>query len=174
MRRVVQKATAVLEKMGVASAPVPVEEIAGRLGAKLVFEPIEQDVSGMLYREGESAIIGVNSLHANTRQRFTIAHEIGHLLLHEGKPMFVDKLVRVNLRDATSSAATDKQEIEANRFAAELLMPVAFVESEVRDLLKRNEDISVDEFTQKMADRFKVSRQAMEIRLSTLGILDPA
>ena len=81
-------------------------------------------------------MIGVNDLHAPRRQRFTIAHEVGHLEMHKGRPLVLDH-VRMNMRDATSSTATDVEEIEANQFAAAILMPSDLVIREARRLLER-------------------------------------
>jgi Zn-dependent peptidase ImmA (M78 family) len=68
------------------SAPsVPVEQIAESYGIELRYEPAEQELSGALIRKGrKEVVIGVNSSHHPNRQRFTIAHEIAHFLLHEG------------------------------------------------------------------------------------------
>src|SRR6266540_4610765 len=112
-----------LDDFEVSAPPVPVEEIARQLGARLSFEHFGPDVSGILYRDASNAVIGVNATHAKTRQRFTIAHEIGHLHLHEGRPMFVDRSVRVDRRDANAALGLDPDEIDANSFAAALLMP---------------------------------------------------
>ena len=60
-----------------------VEHVAARLGAEVVFGPMPRD----LYRDGERTVIGVNSVHAPARQRFTITHEVGHLVLHAGRPV---------------------------------------------------------------------------------------
>src|SRR3954470_4270018 len=68
-------------------------------------------------------IIGINSSHPETRKRFTIAHEMGHLVLHQLDQVHVDKQFLVKLRDDISSQAIDPHEIEANAFAAALLMP---------------------------------------------------
>lgn len=165
------KARTVLQEMAVSQYPVPVETIAERLGATLRFEPFEGDISGMLFRDEKRTIIGVNALDGVARQRFTISHEIGHLLLHEGRPMFVEKQIHVNLRSAVSSTATNTEEIEANRFAAELLMPSGMVRREASRRLAKNHSVSRDSLVDEMADAFKVSRQAMEIRLTNLGFL---
>lgn len=174
MRVAETKALELLSSAGINELPVPVEELASHCGARLTFEPFQGDVSGMLFRGGKRPILGVNSYHSTSRQRFTIAHELGHLLLHEGRPMIVDHVVRVrvDLRDKTSSLATDKQEIEANRFAAELLMPREWVMREVEELL---ESTQIDEETliEALADRFEVSSQAMEYRLINLGVRLP-
>ena len=66
---------------------------------------------------------GVNSLHAPVRQRFTIAHELGHAVLHAREGIHLDQAFRLRFRDQTSAMAIDPEEIDANSFAAELLMP---------------------------------------------------
>ena len=173
MGKLEDKAQELLDETGLSQVPVPVEQIAKKLGVDVVYEPAPDSVSGMLFREGDVARIGVNSSHAHVRQRFTIAHELGHLRLHPGRKMFVDKAVRIDLRDERSSTATDKQEIEANGFAANLLMPVSLLVEEAERFFKRNSNASVDELATAMAERFDVSVQAMRIRLANLGVCDP-
>ncbi len=172
MTRPEEAARQLLLEHGVLRAPVPVDKLARALGARLSFQPADDDdVSGMLYRDGTRTIIGVNAAHAKTRQRFTIAHEIGHLILHPGRPIILDKLVRVNLRDSASGRASDSEEIQANQFAASLLMPRDLVLTEVRGLLARRARLSEEDFIQTLASRFDVSPEAMGYRLTNLGIL---
>jgi Zn-dependent peptidase ImmA (M78 family) len=148
--------------------PVPVEEIASKLGVTIVVETLDRNVSGMLFRQGDHRAIGVNSAHAKVRQRFTIAHELGHLRLHPGKELILDH-VRLNLRDDISSLGTDREEREANAFAAELLMPRAEVISEVRRVLDRGGTTDA-RFIADLGVLFDVSEQAMEFRLVNLGL----
>lgn len=163
------------ELLQVASAdkpPIPIEHIARLCGVHLRYEPFEGELSGLLYREDDRIIIGVNSLHSKTRQRFTIAHEIGHLKLHDGSELYVDRNYPVH-RNHRSSEATDLHEIEANRFAAELLMPEGMIRS---DWAERGEnpvyDYENDEYIHKLAKRYKVSLQAMIFRLINLGLIE--
>ncbi len=167
------RAVELLEKLKIKEAPIPVEEIAEKMGAKLSYEPFEgqDEISGMLFRDGERIVIGINSAHANTRQRFTIAHEIGHLMLHKGA-MFVDKTVRLN-RDSKSSMAIDPREIEANGFAAELIMPREIVTKEVTKRLSKKSGVTEISLVEALASTFEVSTHAMEIRLTNLGIITP-
>jgi Zn-dependent peptidase ImmA (M78 family) len=150
---------------------LPVDRVARQLGAEIVFERLGADVSGLLIREEGRLIIGVNERHPEPRQRFTIAHEIGHLVLHRGRPLVVDP-VRINLRDSRSSLATDLEEIEANSFAAELLMPRSLVLRHFRSMADTGAT-SLDRVTRDLAIGFGVSEQAMEYRLSNLGLLRP-
>lgn len=152
---------------------IPVEKLAEHAGARLVYEPFDGDVSGMILRDGERTVIAVNSAHSKVRQRFTIAHEIGHLILHEGRPLIVDSGIQVNLRDQRSSQASSRQEIEANRFAAELLMPAESVGRRAEQLVGEVPNLSDDGLAAALAETYHVSRQSMTYRLVNLGILSP-
>jgi len=166
-----REAIALLDRLGLDQPPIPVEDIAAKLGAILMRDDFsDDDVSGLLIREGDEQVIGVNKRHSRARQRFTIAHEIGHLLLHAGKPVILDR-ARVNFRDAVSSMATDYDEIQANAFAAELLMPRDMVMAESRRLASEHAAEDEDALLQILADRFEVSAEAMNFRLINLGII---
>ena len=162
-----------LDDNDVIKPPVPVNKIAESLGAIISFEPFEgkDDLSGILYRDEKNKIIGINSAHSQTRQRFSIAHEIGHLTLHN-KELFVDKVVRVKFRNQRSSLAIDREEIEANAFAAELLMPKKFINSEIAKFLRKQQPITKEQLIDFLSKLFHVSPQAMEYRLINLGILN--
>jgi Zn-dependent peptidase ImmA (M78 family) len=139
--------------------PVRIEKIVRGLGLEVRAGDLN-DVSGLLVRTGDTAIIGVNSTQARVRQRFTIAHELGHFLLHEGIQHHVDHTYRVNFRSEVSSSATSVDEIEANFFAASLLMPKKFL-----DAANAVEAIEDDEKVSALAKQFDVSRHAMSLRL---------
>jgi Zn-dependent peptidase ImmA (M78 family) len=164
--RIAQEAKKLLRQCSIHKPPVKVEVIAKHLGAVLRYEPFDDEISGVLYRDKRSIIIGVSSLHHPNRQRFTIAHEIGHLVLHEME-VHVDKGYRVALRNSTSSQAVDANEIDANRFAAELLMPAHFLEDDVRLFLH---DVEDDGELRELARKYRVSTQAMAYRLGNLGL----
>ncbi len=163
-------AAQLIEEAGVQRPPVPVDKIAQILGARVAYEAFEGDVSGMLYREPDQTLIGVNSTHVVTRQRFTLAHEIAHLRLHKGQPVFIDRLVRVNWRaDGTS----DQEEVQANAFAAELLMPRKFMTQEIERVMAKGRQIAPEQLIADLADTFRVSQEAMRYRLVNLGVLGP-
>lgn len=142
--------------------PVRIERIARELGVELRSGDLD-DVSGVLVRQGESAIIGMNSTQSPQRQRFTIAHELGHFLLHEGITNHVDRSYRVNFRSAESSQATNVEEIEANYFAASILMP-----QHMLDAVSAEEALDNDNMVGMLAKQFQVSRLAMSLRLANL------
>jgi Zn-dependent peptidase ImmA (M78 family) len=170
-RRADVAAARLLAEHRVLSPPVNVEAIATAAGALVIHRPFENgDVSGMLFRSGRQDIIGVNSTHGQERQRFTIAHELGHRALHPGRELILDVPVRVNFRDRTSSQATDREEIEANAFAAALLMPDQMVRDELDRLpVHLRRDPSHSAFA--LADVFSVSVQALSFRLINLGLM---
>ena len=153
------------EEHGVTEVPIPVEDIARTLGADLRYLPYDGDLSGMIFRDESRTVIGVNSLHHPNRQRFTIAHEIGHMLLHKGQEIFIDRIYWVNRRDDVSAQAVEPEEIEANRFASELLMPHALLEADLRDL---QIDIEDEEAMKKLANKYGVSLLAMTFRVNYL------
>jgi Zn-dependent peptidase ImmA (M78 family) len=158
-----------LHKNGVQCAPVPVDRIAKNEGAEIVLYKFNREVSGLLLRTDDKAIIGVEKTQPSTRQRFTVSHELGHLLLHDGKEVRVDTNFRVNLRSPESSKAEDIEEIEANAFAAALLMPEGFLKLDLADFVL---DIDDAEQVQLLAKRYQVSAQAMTIRLLNLASLE--
>jgi Zn-dependent peptidase ImmA (M78 family) len=164
-----QVAISLLEELGLSNQlPVPVERLAQDLKAEIRFEPLDGSLSGLLHRADDGhVIIGVNATHAESRQRFTIAHEIAHLKMHS-KALFVDGLVR--RRDHVSSFGLDTQEIEANAFAAELLMPRTLVLREIGSVVPAGGSISPRKLARELATLFEVSEQAMEYRLINLGI----
>ncbi len=147
--------------------PIDVEKIANKLGIKIKYTSFDSDeVCGLLVRKGDEVILGVNQNHSTNRHRFSIAHEIGHYVLHMTKPIFIDGAFN---RNQKSSTGTESEEIEANTFAAELLMPEHFLSG---DIEKINE---WDEHTiRNLADKYNVSVEALVYRLTNLGYLhDP-
>lgn len=162
--RALQKvAMSMLKESGITVAPVNVHRVAATLGATVQPEFAEDEISGGLHRTSAGPIIGVNASHHPNRQRFTIAHEIGHLVLHEQENFFVDRLFR---RDAKSSEAVDPIEIEANKFAAALIMPEDFLRDDIaRETLPLTSDA-----VERLARQYQVSQQAMTFRLDNLGL----
>jgi Zn-dependent peptidase ImmA (M78 family) len=148
--------------------PLDVEAAAESLNLSVVQQDFESSVSAMLVVKDGHGVIGVNTNHHPNRRRFSVAHEIGHYLLHrDSASVFVDA-APVFFRDDTSSAGTAQQEVEANAFAAELLMPAA-------TLRERLEQQSVDPYddaaVHRLARAFGVSTQALTIKLVRLGLI---
>jgi Zn-dependent peptidase ImmA (M78 family) len=166
-KHAVQTAESILANTGY-QVPVDVERIAEAHAVSVVKQDLEDSVSGVLVIKDDTGIIGVNSNHHPNRQRFTVAHELGHFLLHpDAGRVFVDRSP-VFFRDGMSSEGTSQQEIEANAFAAALLMP----EAELKRLLDDHPVDAFDEMSvRRLAARLGVSAQALTIRLTRLGLV---
>lgn len=169
-----KKAMELLNLCNINEAPISVEKCARELKAIIRFEPLEGNVSGLIHlNTSGNPIIGINSFHPETRKRFSIAHELGHLVLHSKfeNDLYIDdeKLSYVAFRDEKSSEGTDVKEIEANLFAAELLMPEEFL---VEDFIKAVKEYSdAEDAIGVLAERYQVSIQALTIRLNKLGMI---
>lgn len=161
-----------LSKHGITGSPIPVDRIAKALGIRLYVDTLEGDISGFAHRAKDQVVIGVNTRHAPVRQRFTIAHELGHLLLHDFDCLHIDRGFTLRLRSEISGQGTDQDEVEANRFAAELLMPEGFLRDDLEGL--ESIDLLDDECVSDLAKKYEVSKQALLIRLATLGYITPA
>jgi Zn-dependent peptidase ImmA (M78 family) len=165
-----RKAEALL--VGHRETPVAVNAVAAALGLVVEAASLGDDVSGILVVNGDRGVIGFNREHPIFRQRFTVAHEIGHFVLHRREEqLFIDKMYRAFFRDGTSRQGTDLRERDANAFAAALLMPGSFV----RRAARRHHFELGDEGgpVQDLAQLFQVSTQAMTYRLVNLGIIAP-
>lgn len=165
-----ETATRVLNQSGIGRPPIDVEFLVRAQGALLTSAPNNDDtVSGFILRvPGSPAVIGVNANHPPVRRRFTLAHELGHLLLHAGTELHIDRFV-MRMRDERTSEGTDEAEIEANRFAAEILMPEDFLRSDLNELGPVTADD--EEAITWLAKRYGVSKQAMTIRLTSLKLI---
>ena len=153
--------------------PVDVEALA-RQHAEVVYRELHSDISGMLVPNGDKWFIVVNEAHPHVRRRFTIAHELGHLLLHGYTQPHVDRGYKVRFRDPRSSEGSVREEIEANQFAAELLIPQHLLVPSIRQLDIEFESMADDQLAAQLrpiAELFDVSQQALTIRLSSLNML---
>ncbi len=137
---------------------INVIDIAQNLGFDVFASDFTEDnVSGMVINSSSEKSIYVNVDDMPERQRFTIAHEIGHIVLHH-----VDQEEEYRTVDFRSNNEKyDPREYEANNFAASLLIPR---EKAIYEWKKLND---VDDF----ALTFKVSKSAAAIRLNNLGLI---
>ncbi len=128
----------------------------------------DENVSGAtLLKDGEFGIL-INTTKPLTRQHFTLGHELGHYFLHQdilrAERAIIDGEEAVdgpNILYRLDDAEARQLEIEANNFAASLIMP----QDLVRQVWAATGSI------QKSARIFKVSPVAMSIRLTSLGLV---
>jgi Zn-dependent peptidase ImmA (M78 family) len=141
--------------------PVKVAALAEALGVPVYNAGGWKDnVSGMIIKDKENLYdapsgyaIFVNKNHTKTRKRFTIAHELAHFILHKdkiGNGVSDDILYR--------SGLSNRVEVEANKWAADILMPWDLVVDAMQDGHTELEDL---------AKVFEVSKSAMAIRLGS-------
>lgn len=159
---------------GRAVPPVDVKAIARKLGIRVIEADLGADVSGLLVTNpGQQVSICVRAGDVRARQRFTIAHELAHHILgHQfeaGGHVHVDRGNFISQRGPRASQGVDPKEIEANQFAAALLMPSVWVRAAAAEM--QGQGPLVDQHVVKLAGQFDVSEQAMTIRLTTLRFL---
>lgn len=166
-KRAALKAEELIRSQGIKEAPVNIKKIATNLDIKIHEILLEDDLSGMALKEEDQFLIIVNKRHSKKRKRFTLAHELGHIILHSDqleKGVHVDKANQVLRRDISSSAGIDKMEIEANSFAASVLMPESLLP--LNDISSQSlEEILDTNLIEKLAAEFNVSNSAMHWRL---------
>ena len=144
------------QEKGIDIDPINISALASALGINVRYEPMKDDDSGSLKKDKKSGrwIMTINSLHHPHRQRFTIAHEIAHRIRHAANSdTFTDKTFFRN-------GESNWMEAEANKFAAELLMP-----EDKFTLFIENHSAMVED----IALHFQVSSSAVRIRAKSLG-----
>jgi len=141
-------------------APVEIKEILKKLGIVVREVDFDRSISGSIEKSDDGTfIISVNSADSLTRKRFTMAHELGHYILHRDK---IGNGITDNRLYRASNAnyyIGNKEETQANQFAANLLMPKELIES-----------LRLKGYTEPadLAALLLVSLQALTIRLSVL------
>jgi Zn-dependent peptidase ImmA (M78 family) len=147
-------AHALLKKYGFDRPPIDPELIAEEEGLRVVyaeFEPPFDETTSGFFRLDDRSIV-VNKAIATNRITFTIAHELGHFVLHED--YIRSNAYRPMPRHNRYEDAKPAEEIEADSFAANLLVPLS--------MLKAYCDVaSIDE----LAKLFFVSREVVSYRL---------
>jgi Zn-dependent peptidase ImmA (M78 family) len=141
------------------AAPVDVLALAEeRAGVPVVVARLTEAIAGCCWRGGGQALAWVNGGHPLVRQRFTLAHELGHVRCgHDGR-MPVDSVA------VLAGRTRDPREVQANAFAAELLAPRAGVQALIGGGEPGLEDVV------RVAGRYGISAIAALFRLVTLGL----
>ena len=151
------------------TAPVDVYSLAKRLGIVVREAFLDAEISGMIEVDDKTTTITLNAIHAPTRKRFTLAHEIGHYILHRdmiGDGLDDDCAYRsADVGKYHNTAIGPKQETQANKFAASLLMPKELVISHHSEIETGHNNKAAT-----LADLFEVSEATMRIRLNTLNL----
>lgn len=147
-------------------APVDVKAIISEIGLTYVERDLPPGESGYIEYDGLSCTIAVNSNDGPQRKRFTAAHELGHFLIHRDllkKHRHLDRLFDEAANRNPSRPLEYQHEVQANNFAASLLMPKLTIERAIAAGTDTIRDLAL---------KFDVSRLAMEYRLKSLGMLN--
>jgi Zn-dependent peptidase ImmA (M78 family) len=161
--RIEDKYSQVVSKV-TATCPVKIGQLAKDLGIAVKVASMRVGISGQITKETGKYIIRVNRHEARERQRFTIAHELGHFFLHrsliDSSPEgIVDSVLY-------RSGAPERIEFEANRLGADLIMPHELVKKKLKEEFN---EIVTEATIARLAAVFEVSKAAMEIRLAAIS-----
>lgn len=154
-----EKAHNILLMYRIIEPPIDVEKIATLLDFKVIPFDFPETMSAVIKIDGTKKVIAFNKNKPEVRQRFSIAHELGHYLSghnnfsHE-KEVFVD-------REKKYLDPYHRDEEEADEFAAELLMPETILK---KDVLENRLDAAT------LAKKYNVSEQAMWLQLINLKL----
>lgn len=151
-------AAALLEAAGVDEAPVDVDALAVACGVRVVKLVLRDAVSGAILEFEDGPVIAVNESQVVGRQRFTVAHELGHHLLRHHDRFHVDLSASTEVGEPPGYNWLHER--EANEFAADLLMPAAIVRRHAGAVASPRD----------LAEAFEVSPIAMSYRLQNLGL----
>lgn len=167
LKKIEEKTAQILSELGINELPIPIKKVADFIGVQIHSYDLGENISGVLVIKNDQGIIGVNPTESSVRQRFTIAHELGHYVLHKNsnESIFVDKDFGVLFRKRDSSTGEYKREQEANSFAASILMPKEMLEKQIK---QHYIDLTDEVALKGLAKKFDVSLIAMTIRISNL------
>lgn len=155
-----ETAEKLLVHLRLSEPPVDPELIAQKLNVPVFEWSLPDEISGLFVRDRELVCIGLNQSHSKVRQRFTIAHELGHFVFSNEEDLFVDFI------DSNTEIRSKDQNAErrANYFAAGLLMP--------RSWLKKDFEQYGSDGLPALSRRYQVSEQAMWFRLLNLKLVE--
>lgn len=162
----------ILAKLNMFQAPFNPFEIAELMGVKVIktidWSRIKYIKDGHIFLKDGLPVIWINPLRPENRQKFTLAHELGHLVydvlpnLDKGQERFQQYYRNNN---------GGRRETRANQFAANLLMPVFAIKQTVDEIHSKDKNTTTDEYIDGLTSVFEVSKQAMIVRLKSLGVI---
>ncbi|WP_158660214.1 ImmA/IrrE family metallo-endopeptidase [Niveispirillum cyanobacteriorum] len=143
-----------------AQTPVPIYDILQDLGLGPEFRALDSDISGWIERRDDDRYaIVINANHAETRKRFTAAHELAHFIFHRdllGDGVGDNRAYRAVNTPFANNQILPVHERQANSVAANILMP--------KEAVYRLQASGITD-PKELAARFRVSEEAMRIRL---------
>lgn len=155
-------AECILKETHIDAPPVSPFAVAKQFAVPVFQWDFPDEVSGIFVLHDRKACIGVNQNHPYVRQRFSVAHELGHFVFHEAKDLFVD-FTDIDMAMTAMDESERSREMIANWFAADLLMPRRWIRE---DFDRYGEDNLL-----LMAQRYDVSEHALWFRLLNLKLV---
>ncbi|MCC2624899.1 MAG: hypothetical protein K0R14_772 [Burkholderiales bacterium] len=137
-------------------APVNIEQIVKNYGIQVYKESMEENQSGAIVINDNASGMIINKDDSLSRQRFTMAHELGHFISYKLQNKTGEI---IEFRDGTSSLGTNLEEIFANKFAASILIPKTLLVSLIGSM-----EVNIEE----LSNIFEVSQQSLEFRIKNL------
>ncbi len=165
--------------------PYNIEGAIQKIGGTIETGFVSNDAEGEVYPtrpyESRNFKIRLPYKTGDLKDRFTLAHELGHIMLHFHWPsrekwVSFCKKAEAELGESDYKISMFRQgrnqlEYEANHFAACFLMPEDQVKSSTASFFQSGRSVNIPDFITKMSAIFQVSSFAMETRLKFLGIL---
>ncbi|MBL7472224.1 ImmA/IrrE family metallo-endopeptidase [Robertkochia sediminum] len=143
---------------------VSIEDIIYALNIPLKYSNLTNCDGRIIHNSGKSLIVVNENIKFDTRRNFTLAHELGHYLMHRNELIqHVDDSASLAWYDTQNRTKISQQEIEANTFAAEILLPSHLFKKEV---FKQPFDPSL---IRDISDKYNVSRSSVIYRFLELG-----
>ena len=136
--------------------PVPIGAIAKSFDIQIKVATLPTNISGEIKEEQRKVVIKVNRHDVKERQRFTVAHEIAHFLLHR-------EYLKNGITDSVlyRSALSNDLEFQANRLAADIVMPIHLI----KEWRNQHSDMPLEQQIEKLSIKSEVSSTAIKIRL---------
>lgn len=156
----------VLDHLHLDDSPLPaaMHDLAGLIesavGVQVALEPLGNGMDGMSVSCARLKLAMVSTTTAPARQRWTLAHELAHLVLGDTQDLLVDRNVWGH---------RSPQESRANAFAAAFLMPSELVKREWGSAVRPSQDL-----VSRLLDTFHISLDALAFRVHNLGLVNAA
>ena len=164
-----------LEVLDIKNVPIDPFEIAKKMGIDINQE-IDMDkltYDGEIYLNATThdPEVWINPTDSKNRQKFTMAHEIGHLVYDVLPDIENFKPIQDNYKTLRRDGTQNIMERRANDFAVKLLMPKDMIVEIGQSLIEKESIKTKEEITRRLAQEFEVSQEAMKWRLVNLGLI---
>lgn len=171
-------ASDLLKYLNIDCAPIDIKTILRKDLNIVIKDDIEWDklaLDGSVYLKNGYPEIWINITMPEYRQNFTLAHELGHIIndILPNIEYYANSAIKDNYATLYRGKNINFMEKRANNFAVNFLMPTKLITKEAKELSKTSafKELTLQQVIQRMADRFRVSFEAMKWRLINLGYI---